>query len=347
MASYMPDGDPLCFTISTILHNRNQIDTDEYLDRMLAHLSGSRHPEDTPTLRIRYDPLSMAIQSCLFDEDFSPIQDTTPIKLLLTNCWNGSLDYVKQHTQRVLRLPELGGLARHILMAMICISCVRQDTGLADYSVSLIEDPPSFVSSMGRTIWKAGWTHPNPEIWSRLFDLGWASTLNSHSENMSVLASQTFIPGVPQADLLEVLFKHGLILSDELLWESAANMDANTMRYLVSKFDVSQMNSSCALAVAAAANTRVLDILLDSGMDINWMHDNMMMKDPRDGHDGIFHTALHTAARRGNRESVTLLLQRGANRDIKDTRGRTAAERAVQYGHNDIAELIETFTPRV
>ncbi|KIN02923.1 hypothetical protein OIDMADRAFT_18485 [Oidiodendron maius Zn] len=124
-------------------------------------------------------------------------------------------------------------------------------------------------------------------------------------------------------------------------------MDANTMRYLVSKFDVSQMNSSCALAVAAAANTRVLDILLDSGMDINWMHDNMMMKDPRDGHDGIFHTALHTAARRGNRESVTLLLQRGANRDIKDTRGRTAAERAVQYGHNDIAELIETFTPRV
>jgi ankyrin repeat protein len=57
--------------------------------------------------------------------------------------------------------------------------------------------------------------------------------------------------------------------------------------------------------------------------------------------------ALHSAAREGNRESVTLLLQRGANRDIKDTWGRTAAERAVQYGHHDIAELIETFTPRL
>jgi hypothetical protein len=257
------------------------------------------------------------------------------------------LDYVKQHTQHVLRSPESGGLARHILMAMICISCVRQDAGLADYSVSLIEDPSSFVSSMGSTIWKAGWADPNPEIWSRLFDLGWASTLNSHSENMTELARQTFIPGVQQADLLEVLFKHGLIFSDELLWMSAAKMDANTMRYLVSKIDASQMNSSCALAIAAAANARVLDILLDSGMDIDWMHDNLMMRDLRDGHGGIFHTALHSAAREGNRESVTLLLQRGANRDIKDTWGRTAAERAVQYGHHDIAELIETFTPRL
>jgi hypothetical protein len=74
MAPYLPDGDPLCFTISAILHKRNQIDTDEYLDRMLAHLSGSRHPEDTPTSRIRFDPLSIAIQNCLFDEDFSPIE---------------------------------------------------------------------------------------------------------------------------------------------------------------------------------------------------------------------------------------------------------------------------------
>jgi hypothetical protein len=82
-------------------------------------------------------------------------------------------------------------------------------------------------------------------------------------------------------------------------------------------------------------------------MDIDWMHDNLMMRDLRDGHDGIFHTALHSAAREGNRESVTLLLQRGANRDIKDTWGRTAAGRAVEYGHHDIAEHIETFTPRL
>ena len=265
------------------------------------------------------------------------------------NSWNGTLEYVKQHTQPLLRSldPGFRFLVPHILMALMCISCVRQNAGLADYTISLVEDPPSFVSSMKKSIWKAGWEYPNPQIWSRLFDLGWASVLHSNRENFSDLAKQTFIPNVPQVDLLEVLFKNGLTVSDDVFWISAGKMDPDKMRYMVSKIDASQMNNSAALAIAALANPRVLDILLDGGMDINWMHDNLKMRDPRDGWDSIHHTALHVAARWGNRESAEVLLRRGAKRDIKDTSGKTATEVAVRYKHQDIADLIETFTPQL
>jgi hypothetical protein len=143
-----------------------------------------------------------------------------------------------------------------------------------------------------------------------------ASVLHSNNQNFSDLAERTFIPGVPQVDLLEVLFKNGLTVSDQVFWMSAAKMDPDKMRYMMSKVDASQMNDSAALAIAALANPRVLDILLDGGMNINWMHDNMKMRDPRDGWDNVRHTALHVAGRWGKRESAEVLLRREERRGI-------------------------------
>jgi ankyrin repeat protein len=44
------------------------------------------------------------------------------------------------------------------------------------------------------------------------------------------------------------------------------------------------------------------------------------------------------AAGQGQADAVRLLLERGAERDLRDDRGLTAAEIARQTNHNDIAE---------
>jgi Ankyrin repeats (3 copies) len=52
-------------------------------------------------------------------------------------------------------------------------------------------------------------------------------------------------------------------------------------------------------------------------------------------------TALSAAAASGHREIVALLLRSGAHIDQKDSNGKTAAERARENGHGEIAQMIE------
>ena len=74
MARYIPDSTPMCFEFSAVAHSRGEIPFDEYLDRMLAHLRGTRHPEDIPQKRLLFDALSMVIQSCIFEQGFSILE---------------------------------------------------------------------------------------------------------------------------------------------------------------------------------------------------------------------------------------------------------------------------------
>jgi hypothetical protein len=52
-------------------------------------------------------------------------------------------------------------------------------------------------------------------------------------------------------------------------------------------------------------------------------------------------TALSAAAASGHREIVDLLLRSGAHVDQKDSHGKTAAERARENRHDEIAQMIE------
>lgn len=84
----------------------------------------------------------------------------------------------------------------------------------------------------------------------------------------------------------------------------------------------------------------VLAYLLDCGAPIDAID--------REHHKLGFHsfsawglgTALHCAAQKGHLDEAALLLERGANRDIKDTRGRTALELAQKYGHEEVVKLL-------
>lgn len=72
MPPNIPKGDPECFLISGIAYSRGQINRADYISYMLAHLRGVRHAEDSSNIVIS-NPLSEAIQSCLFQSNFKPL----------------------------------------------------------------------------------------------------------------------------------------------------------------------------------------------------------------------------------------------------------------------------------
>jgi hypothetical protein len=60
---YYPSSTKECFQYSAIAHHHGIISSEEYLDRMLAHLSGVRHSEDNSVMNL-HDPLSMVFHTC-------------------------------------------------------------------------------------------------------------------------------------------------------------------------------------------------------------------------------------------------------------------------------------------
>jgi ankyrin repeat protein len=72
-----------------------------------------------------------------------------------------------------------------------------------------------------------------------------------------------------------------------------------------------------------------LQDLIDSGADIN------MKSSSRGGE-----TALHLAARKGNMECASLLLESGADIEAKDYLGRSALQLAAELGQREIVHLL-------
>ena len=98
-------------------------------------------------------------------------------------------------------------------------------------------------------------------------------------------------------------------------------------------------------ALPAAAKTslpgrkHVLAYFLNHGAPIDaveFAHDRSIFKKHW---ARAFGTALHHAAKRGNNELVEFLLQRGADREVKDSLGKTALQYAIEKDHRSTVVL--------
>lgn len=84
----------------------------------------------------------------------------------------------------------------------------------------------------------------------------------------------------------------------------------------------------------------VLELLLDKGACINALmyekHENSLRMFPFMG----LGTPLHTAAEAGKLDVVRFLIEKGADTEIKDSKGRTARECAERMGHPDVMNVL-------
>jgi ankyrin repeat protein len=87
------------------------------------------------------------------------------------------------------------------------------------------------------------------------------------------------------------------------------------------------------IGAIVVGDIEVVKLLLAKGADVN-------AEISADGD-----TSLHYVAREGLKEVVTILLECGANKSAKTLSGITAAERARQNDHNDLADFIESWEP--
>lgn len=88
---------------------------------------------------------------------------------------------------------------------------------------------------------------------------------------------------------------------------------------------------------------RVLKMLLERGAPVN-----KLMYDGHEQSQGMFffmefETPLHTAAGRGNADIVMCLLENGADRTIRTSKGRTAIECAEEKGFTEVVDILENF----
>jgi ankyrin repeat protein len=236
---------------------------------------------------------------------------------------------------------EAHGIARNIFETMLCIACIRKNLALLQYCLTLNYNASELISKSPPTpnpIKNATTDAPDLEIWRLLIENGLLGQQAGEMRQrlLNSLAITAINADRPRVKLLQDLSRHGLAISNMLLNVAAQKTDPDTMRYLVSKCSLQDLERSNALLMAAAFNRRLIELLLDSGMNVN--AEGAAPKDPFDFRAST--TPLHNAADRGDMDAVKLLLARGASWTKRDNQRKTAADRAEENGHQEVADFI-------
>lgn len=131
------------------------------------------------------------------------------------------------------------------------------------------------------------------------------------------------------------------LLSQEIILSAAAReMNPEFMRYLLQKCDPAAMK--CYPLLTAAGNSaQVVDIFLGADMSVNFQSNTPEFIDPF-VYDPAAINPLHVSAEKGKLDVASLLLERGARTDLKDSYGRTAEVITTKGGYSNIAQLINS-----
>jgi Ankyrin repeats (3 copies) len=302
----------------------------------------------------------MVIQGCIFQPDFTPLAgkafmrnpallitcnlnsdvtiETTSLEKLMNDCWNGKLEAVKDSAPSVLVAVKAHGIHDPILTALLVIAVTQKVFPLVSYLLSLTPNPHSLLAPFPSPICMAASSSPQSQVWALLLDNGLASSIHrARGSPASVLAGSVFHEKSNQIELFDVLFAHGLHISDQLFNSAASTVGEDTMRYLVTKCQPEYMDATGALHAAAGSNGRVVGILVDAGMDVNY---HRVPAPSFDNHMWPSSTALHLAASKGDMRTVKVLLEKGADKTVKNTWRQTAEDAAMAEGHGEVAEII-------
>ncbi|KIM98758.1 hypothetical protein OIDMADRAFT_31525 [Oidiodendron maius Zn] len=355
---YYPSSTKECFEYSAIAHYHGILSSEEYLDRMLAHLSGMRHSEDNSVMNLQ-DPLSMVLHTCAKQLAEVIIEDTSSIKKLLLDAWIGRVEDMTTQAPYVLGSLEAYGISTNIYEGLLCIACLTGKIQLLSYFLTINEYLVRLAGSTLQPLQAAiRKTKPDVAIWTVLLDKGlylsrgtydptWSLSAPEDSKLLVTFwANKSLSNSLPAVELISFLFTRGFVVTADFLRSAVSKMNSDFVRWVLTKCDPNLITGT--LLISAARNSpQVVDILLDTGIDVNFSTGPSKDNDPFHPIPGTI-TALHVAADTRNADVVRLLLERGANKFARNTWGQNAEDIATQQlpgPYTEIVDLIKNFVP--
>ncbi|KAH9207209.1 ankyrin repeat-containing domain protein [Leptodontidium sp. 2 PMI_412] len=359
MPPYYPPTTQACFHYNYLAHDRGILCSDDYLNRMLAHLSGVRHPEDKSTMTLS-DPLSMVFHACTEQLDTVIIEGTSSIKKLVLDSWFGETEVVTVQTPLVLGSLEPYGISTNMYEGLLCIACMTGRIKLLNYFLSLDNYLVRLAGSKLRPLQSAiSRTYPDVTMWSILLGRGlylqergskFDPTYSPPADGIypgldfNSWADKALSPRLPATELLDFLIARGFVVTENFFHSAVSKMNLEFVRWLLTKCEPNSF-TGLILFFATSNSPQMVDMILDTGVDVN-LRDRPGFDDPFRPMPG-YRTALHQAAERGRADIVKLLLERGAHKSLKDSWSQTAKDLAANplQPFPEIVDLIHNFVP--
>ncbi|KAI1419580.1 hypothetical protein F5Y12DRAFT_720549 [Xylaria sp. FL1777] len=355
---------PGCFESCANEYQAGQMSYQQFLDAALAHLdptSPTRHPEDGNLANLAklsmsgsIGPVAAAIKLCMLSDNGQAILSQDAINLL--HSMQPSADPADHHLSTTLAaLPplqlqvvilaalcrEMPTLAVEILSANPPPAPPKQSLfNLRDSEVCPVTNSGNAFVKFPVDFWtaavKAGWVAPSPKLAALAADIGpqggpLLRTILDTDLDLTIFLGYT--------RLYKLLLQHVARKGD----------DPSLLRDIIARVPGKKLGAYLLRDVVKTredSGVEMLTILLDHGLDINYRDKERVSK--RDQQDpwgqGWWEaslTALHMAARNGNKDAVSFLLLRGARVNEPEFYGRTARQLAFDAGHHEIAEMLD------
>ncbi|KAI1185121.1 hypothetical protein F5B17DRAFT_409298 [Nemania serpens] len=357
---------PGCFETCANEYHAGQLSYEQFLDAALAHLDPTlptRHPEDGNlanltrlTTRGSMGPVAAAIKLCLLSNSGQPILSQETIDLLHAMQPSAS-SFDHRLPATLSALPSL-----HLQIVILAALCQKMPTLAVEVlSANPPPAPPkqslfnlrdSLVCPVGERGGEAFREFP-VDFWIAAVKAGWVAP----SPNLAFLAARLGAPGGP---LLRTLLDAGLdvtlFLECRVLYASLLDQvayqhdDPSLLKDIIARVPRKKLDSRLLQSVVwdrEDGGVEMLAILLDHGLDINYRSKEPVplrtQQDPWAGDLWYMETltALHLAAKKGNKPAVSFLISRSADLKEPEFYGRTARDLALTAGHHDIVEMLD------
>lgn len=259
----------------------------------------------------------------------------------------------------VLGSLEAYGISTNIYEGLLCIACLTGKIQFLSYFLTINEYLVRLAGSTLQPLQAAiRKTKPDVAIWTVLLDKGLYLSRGTYDPTLSLSApedskllvtlwaNKSLSNSLPAVELISFLFTRGFVVTADFLRSAVSKMNSDFVRWVLTKCDPNLITGT--LLISAAHNSpQVVDILLDTGIDVNFSTGPSTDNDPFHPIPGTI-TALHVAADKRNADVVRLLLERGANKFARNTWGQNAEDIATQQlpgPYTEIVDLIKNFAP--
>ncbi|KAI0431610.1 hypothetical protein F5Y09DRAFT_184552 [Xylaria sp. FL1042] len=354
---------PGCFETCANEYHAGQMSYQQFLDAALAHLdptSPTRHPEDGNLANLAklsmsgsMGPVAAAIKLCMLSDDGQPILSQDTINFL--HAMQPSADHHLLPTTLAalpplqLQVVILAALCREMPTLAVEILSANPPPAPPEQSLFNLRDSQVCPVTYGR----GAFIKFPVDFWTAAVKAGWVAP----SPKLAALAADVGPQGVPllrtilDTDLDLTIFLDYTRLYENLLQDVARKGDdSSLLRDLIARVPGKKLGAYLVRDVVETrkdGGVEMLAILLDHGLNINYRDKEWVSKrDQQDpwGWGGWWEaslTALHMAARNGNKDAVSFLLSRGARVNEPEFYGRTARDLALDAGHHEIAEMLD------